>query len=229
MSWELPLVCASVFVVVLTVAVFAWTMLHAIREYRPHPETTRLALFLVVAALSIVELHHVCTGRLRGWMAWAILVGNVWGFLDAALRFPTFHDVSTFFTLKQCLLLTVKVVCLLCGFGERSFENAMWFLVLFDVNVFFPLLYVMALPDGGAVERRLAAHDVVNVDLALRVMELATCRQRRLDSYSTLKRRVWRTAVDIAECSPLAEKAVNFSFGLPSSPRARSTRESRCV
>jgi hypothetical protein len=228
MSWVLPVVCASVFLIVFLVAIFIWLALHAIKE-RPYPETTRLALFLIVATLSGVELHHAWTGRMCGWMAWVILVGNVWGFLDAVLRFPVFHDVSSFFTLKQCSLVTFKVVCLRYGFEVVSIENIMWFLVLFFVNLGLPLMYVMALPDGDAVEQRLAVHDVVNVDLALRIIGLATSRQQRLDSFSTLKRRVRRTTARVVECSPIAEKAVNFSFRLPSSPLARSTHRSRCV
>jgi len=43
------------------------------------------------------------------------------------------------------------------GFEEKNFENAMWCLVLLDVNIFFPLLYVMALPDADAVEQVLCS------------------------------------------------------------------------
>jgi len=233
MSWEVPYVCASVFVIVFAVAVFAWYMLHAISERRPQPENTRFMLVLIVAALSIVELHHVWTGRMCGWMAWATLVGNVWGFLDAALRFPSCRNVGTFFALKQCVLLSVKVACLSRGFEERSFENAMWFLVLLDLNIFFPLLYATALPDGDAVEQQLAANDVVNADLALRAMGwalgLATYQQRKQDSYSTQKGSIRLVAAGLAERSLLAEKAVTLRFRLPWSRCARRSRRVRCV
>jgi len=221
---------ACLITVVFFVAIFVWHVFHANKEHRPYPETTRRALFLIVAALSGVELHHVWTGHMYGWMVPVIFVGNVWGFLDAVMRFPIVYDVGTFFTLKQCFLVTFKVVCLSCGFEDLNYENMMWLLVILVVNAFFPLLYTLALPiDDDAVEQRLAAHDVVDVDLALRVIELATNRQRRQDSYGSLKRRVFTTAVSLADHSPLAERAVSYSFGFPSSPLTKSSRSRRCV
>ncbi|CAK0816237.1 unnamed protein product [Prorocentrum cordatum] len=230
MSWVLPVVGACSVLVVLFAAIFAWHVLHAHKEHRPYPETTRRALFLIVAALSGVELHHVWIGRMYGWMVPVILVGNVWGFLDAVLRFPIVYDVGTFFTLKQCFLVTGKVVCLSCGFEDLNYESMLWLLVVLVVNAFFPLLYTLALPiDDDAVDQRLAAHDVVDVDLALRVVDLAMNRQRRLDSYGSLKRRVCSTALKMADRSPLAEKAVNYSLRFPSSPMVKSSHKSRCV
>jgi len=221
---------ACLVAIVFFLAVFVWHMLHANKEHRPYPETTRRALFLIVATLSGVELHHVWTGHMYGWMVPVILVGNVWGFLDAVLRFPIVYDVGTFFTLKQCFLVTFKVVSLSCGFEDLNYENMLWLLAILVVNAFFPLLYTLALPiDDDVVEQRLAAHDVVDVDLALRVIELATNRQRRQDTYGSLKRRVCSTALNLADRSPLAEKAVNYSFGSPSSPLMKSSHRSRCV
>lgn len=221
---------ASFVVVVFFAAIYVWHVFHATKEHRPYPETTRRALFLIVAALSGVELLHVWIGRMYGWMVPVILVGNVWGFLDAVLRFPIVYDVGTFFTLKQCFLVTFKVVCLSCGFADLNYENMLWLLVILVVNAFFPLLYTLALPiDDDAVDQRLAAHDVVDADLALRVIQLATNQQRRQDSYGTLKKRACSTALNLAEHSPLAEKAVNYSFRFPSSPMVKSSHRSRCV
>lgn len=230
MSLVLPLVCACVVAIVFVVALFVWFVLHGTKELRPYPETTRLALFLIVATLSGVELHHVCMGRMCDWMGRVILVGNVWGFLDAVLRFPRIYNVNAFFTLKQCLLVALKVICLTYSFKDLNYENMVWLFALLLVNILFPLVYVMALPvEDDAVEQRLAAHDVVDVDLALRVIELATNRQRRLDCYGTFKRKVCSTAVNLVTCSSLAERAVSYSLRLPSSPPARSTRRGRCV
>jgi len=230
MSWALPLAACITSIVLFFVAVFAWHLLHVNKDHRPYPETTRRALFLIVAVLSGVELHHVWTGRMYEWMVWVILICNVWGFLDAVMRFPIVYDVGTFFTLKQCFLVTFKVVCLSCGFEDLDYVNVMWLLVILVVNAFFPLLYTLALPiDDDSVDQRLAAHDVVDVDLAVRIVDLATNRQRRQESYGTLKKRVCSTAVSLADHSPLAEKMINSSFRFPSSPLAKSAHRARCV
>ncbi|CAK0809586.1 unnamed protein product [Prorocentrum cordatum] len=223
---SLPVVCAVAFSVMYSGFLFIWTVVHGIVEHRPYPETTRLAFFLIVVTLTTVELHHVWIGRMCGWMAWVILVGNIWGLLDAVLRFPVVPNLRSFFTLKQCLIATFKVVCFRYSFEPLIVENMMWLLALLIVNAWLPIMYVAALPFGDAVEQRLAAHDVVNVDLALRIIGPATSQQRRLDSYRTLKRGARRAAADVAWIS---EKLVSLSFQTQRSPLLKSTRILRCV
>jgi hypothetical protein len=226
----MPAVWATLGFVGFCGGVFGWHLLHVSREHRPYPETTRRALLLIITLLSVTELYHVWTGRMHVWMLWVILISNLWGFLDAVLRFPLVYDVGTFFTLKQCLLVTLKVVCLACGFEDLDYENLMWLLVVLVVNAFFPLLYTLALPiDDDPLDQRLAAHDVVDVDLAIRIVDLATNRERREESFGTLKRRVCKEALDLADRSPVAEKAINFSFRTPSSPLVKTAHRGRCV
>merc|ERR1712113_1302423 len=110
---------ATVPLIVFFMAVLAWHVLHSTKERRPYPETTRGALFLMVAALSGVELYHVWTGCMYQWMVCVILLSNVWGFLDAVLRFPVVYDVGTFFYLKQGFLVFLKVLCLSYMFEKQ--------------------------------------------------------------------------------------------------------------
>jgi len=138
--------------------------------------------------------------------------------------------VNTFFTLKQCFLVTFKAVCLSCGFEELDYDDVKWLLIILVVNAFFPLLYTLALPiEDDIVDQRLAAHDVVDVDLAVRIVEYATNRKRRDEGYGTLKTRMRISALHLADRSPLAEKAINYSFRFPSSPLVKSAHRSRCV
>jgi len=214
---------ACVTLVCFSVAVLIWYRLHSSGEGQPYPETTRRVLFLIVAALSAVELYHVLAGYLSIWMVWVILVSSVWGFLDAVLRYPLVYDPGSFFVMKQCLLLCLKVVCMACGLQVVDCEGILRLLVLFVVNTSLPLLYTLALPiSANPVDQRLAAYDVVDVDIALRVLELTNSRQWKQERCSSLKKCVRRMALTIVNYSrPVARS--------PPSPFVMHSRRRRCV
>lgn len=199
--------CASVTLVCFPVAVFIWHWLHACRKRQPYPETTRRALFLIVAVLSTAELYHVWVGYMCGWMVWVILVSSVWGFLDAVMRFPLVYQPGSFFVLKQCTLLCFKVVCMACGLQVVDCDGILRLLVLFAVNAALPLLYTLALPiSANPVDQRLAAYDVVDVDIVFRVLELTNSRQWKEERCSSLKKCVRRIALNIVNNSSPAAR-----------------------
>merc|ERR1712032_1535127 len=117
---------------------------------------------------------------------------------------------------KQGFLVFLKVLCLSYLFEKQlNFDDAKWLFVIIVVNVVSPLIFLLASPiDNDFLDQRWAAYDVVNVDLAVRVVEFAANRQRRHEGYLSLKKRIRISALRLADCSPLAEKAINCSIRL---------------
>ncbi|CAK0856350.1 unnamed protein product [Prorocentrum cordatum] len=169
--------------VCLPVAVLMWDRLHNSSERQPDLETSRRALLLMVAAIGSAELYHVWVGYVSVWTVWVILVCSVWGFIDAVLRYPIVYDPGSFFVIKQCVLLCLKVVCMACGLEALDKDGILRLLTLFVANATFPLLYTLALPiSDDPADQQLAAYDAVNVDIVLRVLEFTKSRRRKEDA-----------------------------------------------
>lgn len=145
---------------------------------RPGLARVRGALLAVLAAATLAELGMCAAGHLQPWMAALILLINAWGPLDAVLRYPAVHDVDTFFTVKQVLLLCVKLVSFPFGFAELL--DSLHLLVALSLLNFvaLPVLYLVALPlDQSPEEQQRAAKGVPDVDLAVRLALLAAERR----------------------------------------------------
>ena len=81
----------------------------------------------------------------KNWVIAVIVLNNVWGLLDAAMRYPVVYDLDTFFTLKQVVLVASKTVAYALGFVKIG-KHTGWFLFsLFGLVWTAPLLYLMAL------------------------------------------------------------------------------------
>lgn len=141
---------------------------------RPGPARTRAGLLMALGVTTTVELCLCFVGFFHWWMAFVILVLNAWGPLDAVLRYPIMYDIDTFFTVKQLLLLSVKLA--IFSFGLTDLLASLPLLVALSIMDFaaLPLLYLVALPlDLSAEEQRRASWGVRDEDLALRVARFA--------------------------------------------------------
>merc|ERR1712098_920305 len=150
-----------------------------------------------------IELGLVATRHLKWWMTFVILLVHGWGFFDALIRFPLVPDFESCFTLKQFLLFGVNIVSSALGFIDIS-ASRMWFFAVLLVNIaVLPLIYFLALPvDDSAQNQRLAAHDVVNVDIAIRMVRFAGSLEQQREFLRTCRRRFRGAVIGVAQRSP---------------------------
>lgn len=184
------------------IAVWRWCVW---LDKRPHPEHVRGAMFVVLLLATALELGLVAAGHLRWWMMWLLLSMNCWGSGDAVLRYPMLHDVDTFFTLKQLLLLPMKICCLALGFKNLA-KSKLWFFHILLLNVVtLPLLYFLALPlDATEAEQRLAVHDVVDEDICVRAARFVIGRNRQRCGVTACRKRAHGVALSLARRFRLA-------------------------
>lgn len=176
-------------------------------EYRPEPEQVRFGMLFVLAITTIAEFALCASATLKWWMWPVIFLTNIWGFLDAVLRFPVVHDFDTAFSCKQVLLLVVKVGAGLFGFIDFR-QNWVWFFLMILVDICtLPLMYFLALPlDEDPKEQRMAASCVEDVDLAVRVVRLITNKEARKECILGCRRRSHKATLDFARTSTLTSR-----------------------
>jgi hypothetical protein len=183
-------------------------------EYRkPYPEKIRQRLHLANCVITLAELVFVWNGVLRTWMLLPIIVVNGWGYLDAVLRFPIVHEMESFFTLKNILLLAFKVAMLAFGFRRLDQVSSMCIMIsLVLVNLLcMPALYLIALPlDDDEIDQRLAAHDAVEDDLAQSALRFLTCSCYRQEKLDYIRKRLYASSQKILESS-VGQKVVSVS------------------
>lgn len=167
-------------------------------------------LMLAVLALSGAELFFLWTESLRPWMVFPISIVNIWGYTDAVLRFPVIHQIDSFFTVKNLVLLAFKVAMLAFGFRKLDIvSNACLMVFLMVMNVLgLPALYFAALPvEATVVQQRLAAHDVNDVDMAQNAYLFATDASHRKECLATMRRCMPRVS-DKMLISPVVKEVI---------------------
>lgn len=185
-------------------------------EYEPSSEQVRRIMLYVVSCITCFEFALGLTSLVHWWMLPLLVLTNVWGLLDAALRFPVVHDVDTMFTVKQVLLLVVKVLG--CVFGFIDFQQTwmlMFLMFIADVCA-LPLLYCLALPvDEDPKQQRIAANSVEDVDIALRIGRVLINRDARKNFILGCRRRSHKATLEIARKSHVTScmlKGVSQSY-----------------
>jgi len=202
LTWAL---LASVVATVLAfgLIVFFWG---AFLDKNEHdPGRVRAVMFLMLFAVTSVEIGLTLCGVVGFKTTLLAMFVNFWGGLDALLRFPAAHDLESWFSAKQFMLLLVKTACY--AFGFIGFKQHIGkFIALILLNVWgLPVLYLMALPLDPCEQ---VAEDEYDVDLALRVWQLAMCSKERRKSFDTCRSWVNRKLVAASERSPLARMAI---------------------
>jgi hypothetical protein len=147
-------------------------------ESNPTPGRIRSWGYLAVAAVSVTDFTLWYYEVAWSWLVLAALPVNVWGMLDAVMRFPAPHDVESLFTLKQFALLAAKVAMYTYGFVD-FYASGLIYVTLFAVNVIgLPLFYFVALPMDGS-RSKAATVDVGDVDVAVRLLRIITNTEER--------------------------------------------------
>jgi len=197
-----------------------------LERYEPFPEKVRRYLCVAVLALTFAESYLVWTDSIHPWFAFSIVFVNIWGYLDAVMRFPVVHDIESFFVVKNVILMAGKVGMLAFGFKKLAFINNTCVMLFFMVMnlIGIPSLYLVALPlDEDAVEQRIAAHDVDDCDLASKAFNFVTSGVHRQESYDNLKKRMPKISDEMMSNKVVHSMVENMSpsYRKPISPALR--------
>lgn len=187
-----------------------------ILECNPAPSQTRSWMHTFLAIIFAVELGFAWTFSFQRWLYPAALLLMVWGPLDAVLRFPVVHDVCSWFTLKQVAIIVARVIVLIFGappdLGHSMAPIRLYmFLVLLLTILTLPICYCLSLPlDEAPSFRDQVSHDVVDVDIAVRIWRVAADPQERAAWISQCRRRLRAWAVELGTRSPTASAALQY-------------------
>eukprot|EP00931_Biecheleriopsis_adriatica_P013303 TRINITY_DN114665_c0_g1_i1.p1 TRINITY_DN114665_c0_g1~~TRINITY_DN114665_c0_g1_i1.p1 ORF type:complete len:232 (-),score=27.94 TRINITY_DN114665_c0_g1_i1:56-724(-) len=192
------LVCYLVFILCFALGVcWLWPEFVDTRD----PPSIRSWLYAMVLLLTIEELCAYANDVVSGRALIAILLCNVWGHLDAFLRFPVVHDLDSFFGLKQVCLLLLKLVGYIFGFRDIG-RYVGWFVLALLVNVLtLPILWLTALPIGD-VSSYHQKHDVVDMDVLMRIWRFVTVPSERTVAATRLKASARKGVVALVQVAP---------------------------
>eukprot|EP00929_Paragymnodinium_shiwhaense_P101204 TRINITY_DN64107_c0_g1_i1.p1 TRINITY_DN64107_c0_g1~~TRINITY_DN64107_c0_g1_i1.p1 ORF type:complete len:266 (-),score=32.19 TRINITY_DN64107_c0_g1_i1:63-860(-) len=177
---------------------------------KPEPSRGRAGLKVALLLATTAELILCCTGHLHWWMIFVIVFVNGWGPLDAVLRYPHVHDVDTLFTVKQMLLLCIKLGSLAFGLSDLLAQLALLVGLGILNFVLMPAIYVTALPlDARPQEYQKLCKGVPNIDVAVKMSrylgKMASDPQKRRDVMRKIERQAEEARATFAphKCSRL--------------------------
>jgi len=215
-------VAVTIIVVFILLGILVWAWGLFLDKYEHDPGRVRAVMFLVLSVITATEIGFAMDGFILPWVAWVSVAVNLWGPLDALLRYPAAHELESFFAVKQFALLVGKTFAF--AFGVISLKtNIIKFMV--ELNIWgLPVIYLMALPLDPA--EQLLKDDSYDVDLAVRVWQLAMCSRERRVCIATCRTWWHKNLVAASECSQLARFAI-----CAASPEYRRTfkAKGRCV
>ncbi|CAE8696502.1 unnamed protein product [Polarella glacialis] len=196
-------------IVILTLVVLAllvWIWGEYLDRHEHDPGRIRAVMFLFLWGITAFDIGMSTSGITCPAVASLSLLVNIWGGLDALLRFPAAHELESFFSVKQFCLLSLKTFGYAFGFSSFR-EHIGKFIVVLLLNIWAPpVLYLMALPLDPF--EQVVKDDEYDVDLAFRVWHLATCSSERRRCVETC--RCWwnRHLLAASERSSLARIVV---------------------
>lgn len=180
---------------------------------RPPCDSIRFWLVCATGVVSAVELGlYSFREDARLWFALAVVPVNVWGMLDAALRFPTARGACSFFATKQLGLLVLKLVMYTFGLGSVYASLLSYASLVLANLVMLPLMYLLALSECTAVppkrskikiaraqSQSLAAASAraCDVDILLGALRVCMAREGREAVYASCVKRARSMAVSV--------------------------------
>lgn len=183
----------------------------------------RSAMLLILCATTACELAFASNELIRPWVAVVVLIVNIWGGLDALLRFPADHAFESFFSLKQFLLLAAKTLSYGFGIGGFRHHLAIFIVSLLVIVWSLPVLYLMAMPLDPS--EQVVADELDDVDLVLRVWRLTTCRKERQRCGQRCKN--WLHKHVVATSEKMAIAKIALCAASPAYQRAFTRAQSR--
>lgn len=186
-------------------AVLVWMWGSFLDRNEHNPGRSRAVLFIGLSVVTTAELGLAAIGMATLKASTMSLLINLWGGMDAVMRFPASHDLESWFSVKQFALLCLKSVVYACGFVSLK-QNAGMFVAMLLLNIWgLPVLFLMALPLDPREQR---VDDESDVDLAFRVWQLAICSKERRRCMDTCRSWMNRKLVAASEKSSIARIAI---------------------
>jgi len=189
---------------VLALLVVAWAFFLDAHEH--NTTKVRSTLLSILGVATLAELGFSLCGLTHQWVTVVALIVNIWGWLDALLRFHAAHDALSLFATKQLLLLVAKTLSYAFGIiGLRQHIGI--FLTVLLMNIWgLPVLYLMAVPvhlaeqPGATYER--------DMDLIVRVWRTTTCKAERQQCLRSAKGVLHKGLFAVSQRSPMAKFAL---------------------
>jgi len=190
-----------VLIILVTPMMFILSWTTWVETYQPYPEKLRRVLFVVVICMTAVEGLMIFTGRIKFWLTYVLVLVNGWGYLDAVMRFPVVHSIYSVFTIKNVILLAIKIISLPFAYwniAESAFA-ATSLLSLIMMNMLgIPTAYMVSLPfEHPEMDQRIAAHDVDDVDILQQGYRLVFDGKRREEVNERLRKRMIGTSREV--------------------------------
>lgn len=196
----------AVILMFLSLGLIVWAWGGFLDKYEHDPGRVRAVMVIILVLAAASELALCAHGLTYGWVAAVSLTVNLWGGLDALLRYPAAHDLESFFAVKQFFLLTAKTFAYAIGMVAFR-QNITLFLAVLLVNIWgLPVLYLMALPMDPA--EQVVKDDAYDIDLAFRVWQLAVCSYERRECIATCRGWWYKRLAAASESSSLARMAI---------------------
>lgn len=202
LTWTL---LASIVLSISVFAVLVWLWGSFLDRQEHDPGRVRAVMSIILTITTMSEFCLAAYGAVTPKAFVLALLVNLWGGMDAVLRFPASKDLESWFSAKQFALLILKTVGF--GYGFVSLRQNMGiFIAILLLNIWgLPVFYLMALPLDP---REQVADDEYDVDLALRVWQLAMCSKERRRCIHTCQCWMNRKLVAASEQSSLARMAI---------------------
>lgn len=189
---------------ILGLIIWLWGSFLDIHEH--NPARVRSVMTTILAFSTLCELGFSSYGWTCSWVATVSLIVNIWGGLDALLRFPAAHELESFFSAKQVCLLLVKTFSYAFGMIDFRQHIGKFLIVLLIIIWGLPVLYLMALPLDPA--EQVAADESDDVDILVKVWRLLTSCNERQRCVKTGKNWAHRCLYSASKTSPVARFAL---------------------
>lgn len=199
--------CIVLGVLILTFLIWVWgSVLDSIEH---DPGRVRALMFIILSTVAACELSLVTCGIFHSIVVWISLVANLWGGLDALLRYPASHDLDSFFSAKQIGLLLIKTAAYSFGAVDFRASTGIICIALLLAVWSLPILFLMAMPMDP--KEQVAKNDKYDIDLLVRVWQLVASSRERNHCLSVC--RFWwnRKLMAASESSSLARMAICYA------------------
>lgn len=190
--------------VLFSVMIYAWGCFLDAHDHEMTRVRSILLSFVVVTAA--MEILLTGFGVLVSWALVVVLVIDVWGNLDAVLRFPGWHRLESPFALKQITFIVLKTASCMLGFNNLKQNIVVFFLLVVMDAWGMPLLYLMALPMDAAEQSVISVED--DIDIVVHVWRLISSPWERHRCLHNCRRAWYRRIVMACEYCPILRRVL---------------------
>ncbi|CAE8606086.1 unnamed protein product [Polarella glacialis] len=174
----------------------------------------KVFMFVLWSAFCGLDTYIWWTNKAPPWSILVLVLTNGWGWLDAVVRYPIIHDIDSLFTLKNLLLILLKILWLILIF-MRNKENPVMFVVGSMLAIVVPMFYAMFLPlDETEKAYNLIKSAYSDDDIGLRLWIFLRDPRAGVLALNRMRyRAVKRGLEELAERSPAAAAKLGESGG----------------